>query len=115
MRIIDADALKFGLEKVTLYVQGLRFGKTVLGKILEAYRRAVYEEIEAAPTIDPEELRPKGEWEVANDGTHFCSRCGYDAPFTWDDIDRHFINSADDVPDRPTNYCPNCGADMRGA
>lgn len=51
MRLIDADALKFGLEKVTLYVHGLRFGKTVLGKILEEYRRAVFEEIGNAPTI----------------------------------------------------------------
>ena len=53
-------------------------------------------------------------WETANDGTHFCPHCGCDAPYTWDDIDRSFINSADDVPDRPSNYCPNCGAKMDG-
>ena len=55
-----------------------------------------------------------GRWETANDGTHFCSYCGCDAPYTWDDIDRSFINSADDVPDRPSNYCPGCGAKMDG-
>ena len=55
-----------------------------------------------------------GRWETANDGTHFCSHCGCDAPYTWDDIDRSFINSADDVPDRPSNYCHNCGAKMDG-
>lgn len=53
-----------------------------------------------------------GRWETANDGTHFCSRCGCDAPYTWDDVDRNFVNSADDVPDRPSNYCHECGAKM---
>lgn len=53
-----------------------------------------------------------GHWEVANDGTHFCSNCGCDATYTWDDIERNYIYSADDVPDRITNYCPNCGAIM---
>lgn len=54
----------------------------------------------------------QGRWENANDGTHFCTQCGCDAPYTWDDINRHFFNSADDVPDKPSNYCPNCGALM---
>ena len=72
----------------------------------------VRKEIENAPTVD---ARPvvHGRWETANDGTHFCSHCGCDAPYTWDDIDRSFINSADDVPDRISNYCPNCGALMK--
>jgi hypothetical protein len=65
------------------------------------------------PTVDAVEV-VHGRWETANDGTHFCSNCGYDAPYTWDEIDRNFINSADDVPDRPSNYCPNCGAKMDG-
>lgn len=104
MRLIDADALKFGLEKVTLYVQGLRFGKTVLGKILEAYRRAVYEEIENATTIDPEELRPKGGWKIEYDGKYrVCSRCNICIPRT-----------KEEVPDEYWQYCPNCGAYLRG-
>ena len=61
-----------------------------------------------------EKLDRHGRWESANDGTHFCSHCGCDAPYAWDDIDRFFINSADDVPDRISNYCPNCGARMDG-
>lgn len=55
----------------------------------------------AFPTIDPETLRPKGRW--MNDGVkvpngvdwYHCSECG----------------KRDVQP--LTNYCPNCGADMR--
>lgn len=47
-----------------------------------------------APTIDPEELRPKGRW-IEFDGEVFdCSVC-------------HEIHVA-----YPYNYCPNCGAKM---
>ena len=55
-RLIDANALKWKLERVALYVQGLRFGKTLIGKILESYRQAVFEEIDNAPTVDAVEV-----------------------------------------------------------
>lgn len=51
-RLIDASALKWKLGQVTLYVPWLRFGKTAISKILESYRRAVFEEIDNAPTVD---------------------------------------------------------------
>lgn len=98
MRLIDADAL---LEKAE--------------NLNKKDRRFVQVLMSVCPTIDPESLRPTGEWKTANDGTHFCSRCGCDAIYTWDDIDRNFINSADDVPDSPSNYCPNCGAKTKEA
>ena len=69
--------------------------------------------MEDAPTVDAVEV-VHARWETQTDGTHFCTHCGCDAPYKWDDIDRSFINSADDVPDRPSNYCPNCGAKMDG-
>ena len=71
----------------------------------------IADEIIDAPAADVAPV-VHGRWETANDGTHFCSNCGWDATYTWDDIDRSFINSADDVPDRITNYCHNCGARM---
>jgi hypothetical protein len=50
------------------------------------------------PTVDAEPMR-HGKWiEKSTGGEHFwcCSECGY---IEWD---------------APNNYCPNCGADMRG-
>lgn len=104
MRIIDADKLKFALERVTLYVQGLRFGKTVLEKILESYRRAVFEEIDDAPTIDPEDLRPKGRWVFEDfvSPTLQCSVCKGLAPY----------DCCGDYHCDRTPYCPHCGAKM---
>lgn len=52
VRLIDANALKTKIFNLTLYVQGLRFGKTVINNILESYRRGVFEEIDNAPTVD---------------------------------------------------------------
>ena len=50
------------------------------------------------------ENRPKGEWDVNCQGIVFCSKCkkvinhNYDIDY----MESHF------------NFCPNCGADMRG-
>lgn len=65
---------------------------------------ATGEDIDAAPTIDPESLRPRGHWEKETvDGPDvvkyssllsvFCSRCERRA---W----------------TKSNYCPHCGAKM---
>ena len=59
--------------------------------------------LKALPSAQPE--RKKGEWIVLydedspQDGIWKCSACDY-------------IRLADDIT--PMNYCPNCGADMRG-
>lgn len=61
-------------------------------------------EIEFAPAIDPESLRPKGRWEATilevsertfRTGAPHCNLCGKQAH-------------------RRTPYCPNCGARMEG-
>ena len=59
------------------------------------------EVVECSHFIDPEELRPKGEW-VQDENSKFehryhCSVCN------------HYLI------DVPPNYYPNCGAKMRGA
>ena len=49
--------------------------------------------IEQLPSAQPE--LKKGKW-IRNGWAITCSECGYDMPYT------------------VRNYCPNCGADMRG-
>ena len=97
MRLIDADALK--RTKITL-----EDGCSIVDAA-----RAIIRAVELAPTIDPESLRPKGEWIGEANGyadgelvydVWYCSECNLDI--------------GTDEPDLLPNFCPNCGADMRG-
>ena len=45
--------------------------------------------------MSEKEIRPTGEWINNLNGTFECSRCG--------------------IKHSKANYCPNCGADMRGS
>ena len=67
-------------------------------------------EIQRAPTIDPENLRPQGEWVKSEDDYYGlniikCSLCREEWCFEVDD----------DVEALNYHYCPNCGAKMKGA
>lgn len=66
-------------------------------------RERIAELVKFMPTIKPE--RKKGQWEgtllVKNSGRVKCSECY--AIYDWDTQAQYF------------KYCPNCGADMRGA
>ena len=54
------------------------------------------------PTIDPESMRPQGEWEeYPSDQYRRCSHCKTEWP-------------KDKIP-RCANYCLYCGAKMKGA
>ena len=100
MRLGDLDALEKRMKKR-------------LNFLLEAYSE--YDEytrgfdegcvaVKNAPTIDPATLRPHGEWikrcitSVDSPDVSECSICKYPVSTMWG----------------KTNYCPNCGADMRG-
>lgn len=50
----------------------------------------------------------KGEW-VDSDGDTYCSNCGEEVP-----IDGWEYKYRDKIRLERTNFCPNCGADMRG-
>lgn len=97
MRLIDADALLKNLYE--------RLRKD------EVLYRIPPHLIDDAPTIDPESLRKKGEWENDKDDVywhnHFihkhCSVCGKEAIYDYA-MGRYKL----------THFCPNCGADMRG-
>ena len=92
MKLIDADA---AIESLTEYGNG----RAVYIGVEEAVRR-----IEQLPSAQPE--RKKGKW-VYDNGLKqfFCDQCG-EPSLTYDDI---YIYSMD-FP----NFCPECGADMRG-
>ena len=104
MRLIDADALKKEVSK-----------KKVVGRfntlsLIDAAQTVVvnckdcdgYEAGYSAGLKDAE--RPKGEWtDLSTDGRHIgwiaCSVCGQEPP---------------SESNLATDFCPNCGADMRG-
>lgn len=50
------------------------------------------------------EGRPQGEWKHNNFDEHSCNKCGH--PALWSE-------EADGYYEVQSNFCPNCGADMR--
>ena len=117
MRAICAETLLEKVEKIQpwdaylgKYAQGIRHCMELVSLL-----------IQDAPTIEPETeeeayergytkgqmaQRKKGKW-IFDDGLKqfFCDKCA-EPSLTADDV---YIYSMD-LP----NYCPNCGADMRG-
>lgn len=65
--------------------------------LLEA-ERAIYQQILAMPPATP--IRPKGNWEIKDSMWWVCSACGCQTR----------MMKKYNVP----NFCPACGADMRG-
>ena len=96
MRLIDAEAL---CEALTT-----EKGAEALGHSTRQFLQ-VKDMINQQPTIDPESLRPKGEWtvldECRNEGV-YCSICHKKV------FKVEFANVKEKC-----NFCPNCGADMR--
>lgn len=65
--------------------------------------------------LPSEQLRPKGEWvyEEINSYTDrtYCPECGSQAPFVYVADDYYGRHAHGET--RKTNFCPNCGADLR--
>ena len=89
-------------NEVRLIDENVLYGMLEWDNDIERYTLRGLEFGDEIPTIDPESLRPQGRW--VNDGVkvpngvdwYHCSECG-----KWD-------------VQPLTNYCPDCGADMRG-
>lgn len=103
MRLIDADALFLPDENSDkVLILGGRCGS---GKTVALATELLKKKVANAPTIDPESLRPKGEW-----GNGVCTNCQFDLRCLTDgesDLEQW-------VWDEGFDFCPNCGADMRG-
>lgn len=92
MRAIDADALER---------DGWHMSRTVRvdKDTMEIQTRKPAD----FPTIEPQRMR--GKWIDQKGGGCCCSECGR---YALDEPDGNFIHVA-----VKSNYCPNCGADMR--
>lgn len=99
-RLIDANALK---SQITRYHMSLT--PRYISKLVDAEIGDIIDIIDEAPTVDAVEV-VHGMWEYLDpvSPTVCCSACKELAP--WDTVaEYHCVRS---------NYCPNCGADMRG-
>ena len=119
MRLIDADALyeqlKQDEEMARNRVLDTESSLPYPNNLNPSYTRYVAQMDERtrlkhmvadAPTIEPE--RKKGKWV---DGW----RCKHDGTRYWYRQCDQCLHERDDCDtEKDTNYCPNCGADMRG-
>lgn len=95
MRLIDADALICRWKAAMLHMT------TVVGGKHPISIETIIEDVEVFPAIDPESLRPQGEWVKIGVDEFLCSKCNviYEYPASKCEY----------------RYCPNCGAKMKGA
>lgn len=100
MRPIDADAMIAKTKRV------LEKSADKKGSLAYFAFEIFIELIESEPTIDPDTLRPHGEWKFGKNHGEFveatCTVCDGILLVKWYDELSHF------------RFCPNCGADMRG-
>ncbi len=94
MRLIDAD--KF-CEHCEDFPQCKGMYKAECG---------AYVMVADSPTINPESLRPKGEWLQSEGGIVYCKNCGATVKVG----DESALKDAREIE----HFCYNCGADMRG-
>ena len=91
-RLIDANALEYQYAHM-IYPNGTE------GLGYTAYVTSF--QIRCEPTIDPESLRPVGEWKLHSNGSGTCSQCHFTQKNVWD-------------YDNWQNFCGVCGARMKG-
>lgn len=97
-RLIDADALEKYLSDAE--IEATRQRKYVFASALNT----ICGNVRNFPTIEPE--REKGRWVDVTDGIcvwKVCDQCGEKPLWNEWKTDRNL-----------SNFCPNCGADMRG-
>lgn len=95
-RYIDADALMEEVQKGTIIPDDL-YGMGIMAGVDSFAKK-----LEAAPTLTLDDLRPKGRWERDENRNVCCGVCKKKA-----------LEAKRGVWYVP-NFCPNCGADMRG-
>lgn len=74
------------------------------GIIIEGDTKKIREALNAIKSGIPTYERPTGEWKPNKFDEHYCNKCGNFA--LWSE-------EADGYYEVQSNFCPNCGADMR--
>ena len=104
-KYIDADKLK-----VTLL--NLADGTKEWGEGVQIGFNSCINALDNMPSADVAEMK-HGEWKHnKNNDVIKCSECSFgimDSTFVWE-----IRNCCGTIEDNPFNFCPNCGADMRG-
>ena len=94
------------------YISADKLIKDLRDNAAEHYNSVVNSIIIAQPSADVVEVK-HGEWKHnKNNDVIKCSECGFgimDSTFVWE-----IRNCCGTIEDNPFNFCPNCGADMRG-
>ena len=90
--------------------KGQRSRRYKLGEIWELNGTEIREALDTVPSVTPEQKR--GKWNAYYHGinetpsfTYSCNQCGYSAPYGL---------YGGKYSQKEWNFCPNCGADMRG-
>lgn len=105
MRPIDADTLIFSELVNTALAKAGNPVDAGFQLYMQGYETLFQEAIKEAPTINPEDLRPKGRWKDELVRDWHCSECGEKLRGNgWDGY----------IYKNLPNYCPNCGAKMIG-
>lgn len=111
MKLLNYNELKTLLleerDKIPLTVPGARYEMNIPqpnkhGESMRGGIRIALRCMERCQPFTLDDLRPKGRWELADDGDGVvCSECGTDFCI--------LVYATDDF-----HFCPSCGADMRG-
>ena len=98
MRLIDADILDDDVMHLFISITGNPKQHTVVNECRSSFRRMIEEQppVEAVPVVH-------GEWIIGSKPR--CSICGKSALREYDRED--WLSYV------PSDFCPNCGADMR--
>ena len=107
-RLVDVFALVENIEDITWYhvneAGRLTEGANSNRDIPLFKANDIFSALGSAPTVDAVEV-VHGRW-IMRGGKRYCSACQQKACVTRDTDDFWYTIG--------TNYCPNCGADMRG-
>ena len=108
------EAIAYGKEQLEIFGGTHREFILMAIEALEQYENAFEHGYTEAESKYREILeRKRGEWIETSSGDHWkCSRCNYRAGFWFDE--ENSCEWSMDVSEWLSNFCPNCGADMRG-